>query len=123
MKRLSALREKYYRELNDVDKVHEYTLEEIRIKDGREWDRDLPQPIMKCFICRERFDAISKAPMALPCGHNACKSCIVEKESKKEKIECHYDQCVIDGMYEVHPNTAILKKLMKEAEVALKLQM
>lgn len=109
--------------MNDADKVVKYSLDDIRIMEGREWDKDLAQPIMKCFICKERFDAIGKAPMALPCGHNACKSCIVERESRGEKIECHYDSCVVEGMYEVHQNTAILKKLYTEADVALKLQM
>ena len=69
---------------------------------------------MKCFACQERFNSKDKAPNSMPCGHNACKSCIIDAESAGKKFECIYDNCVIDGLFETHPNTAILKKLHHE---------
>lgn len=59
----------------------------------------------------------------MPCGHNACKSCIIDAESAKQPFECFYDNCVIDGIHEAHPNTAIMKKLKIEAQVELEMQM
>ena len=41
-KRLEEMREKYYQTLDGVAEVKKYTLEEMRLMEGREWDTDLP---------------------------------------------------------------------------------
>ena len=56
-------------------------IEIIHILEGAEWRPDLPQPLKKCFLCRLYFDSKSKAPFALPCSHNVCKECVVDRES------------------------------------------
>jgi hypothetical protein len=122
VQRLESLREQYYTMMEDKETEKKYTLEEIRLMEGREWEPDLPQPIMKCFKCKARFDAKAKQPLSLPCGHNACKSCVIDAESEGQKFECFYDNCVIDGLFDTHPNTAILQKLYHEERVHLELK-
>jgi hypothetical protein len=58
-------------------------------------------------------------PMFLPCEHNICKECIIEKESQKLTVECFYDNCIINGVYETAVNMKILKVLLAEDQRAL----
>jgi hypothetical protein len=50
-------------------------------------------------------------PYVLPCCHNICKECAIEYESQGKKINCYYDNCIVNGIYELNPNTDILAKI------------
>ena len=80
--------------------------------DPEDWAPHLPQPYGKCFMCKLKFNPKIRMPLALPCGHNVCRDCVVQRETQELPVECFYDNCVIHGVYEAPVNKDILEELM-----------
>lgn len=48
--------------------------------------------VVKCSICDDPYDANSRTPLVLKCGHTFCKRCITQGFQQKGFIQCFVDR-------------------------------
>lgn len=76
-KRIQDERERIARMKAEIEQENYLRENPIVFIDPEDWAPHLPQPLGKCFMCKLKFDPKIKMPLALPCGHNVCRDCVV----------------------------------------------
>ena len=58
------------------------------------------EDIMKCEICKSKYDYDTHRPLVVKCGHTFCKKCIIEKNALNKQSN-KYDACPLDSMQNI----------------------